>query len=120
MTTPAPGRLFHGTSRELAPGTVLLPGRAVGRDNHRYLGGTAADRVWVTSSVRAAASYAIEAVSSDRRRDADLHVYEVTPAGELSTAGRIGYADFTCPSAVVVRELTLADLRLCAVAAGSR
>lgn len=68
MTTSAPGWLFHGTSRELAPGTVLLPGRAVGRDNHRYLGGTARDRVWVTTSVAAAAGYALEAASSDRRR----------------------------------------------------
>lgn len=112
MSTPRPGSLFHGTSVELAPGTVLLPGRSVGRDNHPYLAGGATDRVWVTTSIAAAVAYGLEAVSSDRRRDADLHVYEVTPHGELSTAGRVTAGDFTCDRAVVVRELTLQELRV--------
>lgn len=38
-------------------------------------------------------------------------MYAVTPVGDLGTTGRISLADFTCPSAVVVREFTLDEVR---------
>lgn len=103
-------RYLHGTSRALEPGTILMPGARVGRNNFSDLGDGHSGLVFVTTNIADAVDYGMSAVMEDQHPDADLYVYEVDPIGPVVPVGRQA-EEFTCAQARIVREYTPEMLR---------
>lgn len=103
--------MYHGTSVPLAPGTMLLPGATVGRDNHPGIDPGHGDRVHATTDLAMAAVFAMAAASLDDRDFADAFVYEVRPCEWIARdPGGIADQDHIMPMARVVREVDPSEL----------
>lgn len=97
---------YHGTSRSLPVGTMLLPGRDVGMDHYPDITPGHSRRVHMTTSLEMAVMFAMAALGDDEHPETDCYVYEVEPEGMvIRDPGGVEGEDWVCLRARIVREV---------------